>query len=161
MAGILQRVFIYFYYDLIFNEATASLFDFFDIIRAIVLVNTTVLFLSAIRMYDYWRIEQLKNGHRKENMIEIWADKRTYRVSMDSKSFIEALGNYVTYYFTDRKHLISYSSLKEVEEKLSGDFVRIHKSFVVNKHHVESYTKDNVQVNDRIIPIGKSISIKF
>lgn len=160
-AGLLQRVFIYYYYDLIFSEITTELFSAWDIIRAIILVNSTVLFLSALKMYDYWKTERATNQVEEQNLVEIRADKRTYRVPVDSITYVEGLGNYVTYYFIDRKPLISYSSLKEIESNLSKDFTRIHKSFVINRKHIDSYTNENVQISDRIIPIGKSMSLEL
>ncbi|MEQ8475267.1 LytTR family DNA-binding domain-containing protein [Fulvivirga sp.] len=160
-AGLLQRIFIYYYYDLIFSEITTELFSAWDTIRAIILVNSTVLFLSALKMYDYWKIEKASNQMEEQSLVEIRADKRTYRVPVDSITYVEGLGNYVTYYFTDRKPLISYSSLKDIEENLSKDFTRIHKSFVINRKHIDSYTNENVQINDRIIPIGKSMSLEL
>ena len=161
LGGLLQRIFIYYYYDLIFSEVTTALFSPADLIRAIILVNSTVLFLSALKMYDYWKLEHEHNKVEEQTLVEIRADKRTYRIPIDSITYVEGLGNYVTYYFTDRKPLITYSSLKDVEENLSKDFNRIHKSFVINRKHIESYTNENVQISDRIIPIGKSMSLEL
>lgn len=161
LAGLLQRVFIYFFYELFFVERAIKLWEIEGIIRAMILVNSTVLFLSAFKMYRYWQIEKEKNEQRNQDWLEIRSEKRTHRVYPADILYVEGLGNYVTYYIDGKKPLISYSSLKEVEELLPENFVRIHKSFIVNRDGILSYTAENVEIPGRILPIGKSVELAF
>ncbi len=161
IAGILQRVFIYFFHEAFFFSHLSSLWQVGGVVRSMVLVNSTVLLLSAVKMYYYWREESYKNIKINEGLIEIRSDKRNYRVKPSDIQYIEGLGNYVTFYLDDRKSLISYMSLKEAKQNLPDHFVRIHKSFIVNKDWIESYTADNVEVKGRILPIGKSIILEM
>ena len=161
LAGILQRLFIYFYYELSFEAEETTLWDVPGIIRAMILINSTVLFLGAIKMYKHWRLERDRNIESEQDLVEIRSEKRTYRINPREILYVEGLGNYVTYYFSTRKPLISYSSLKEVEQGLPNNFVRIHKSFIVNRNLIESYTSDNVEVGGRILPLGKSAVLTF
>ena len=160
-AGILQRLFIYFYYELSFETEETTLWDVPGIIRAMILINSTALFLGAIKMYKYWLMERDKNIESEQDLVEIRSEKRTYRINPREILYVEGLGNYVTYYFSNRKPLISYSSLKEVEQGLPKNFARTHKSFVVNKDFIESYTSENVEVNGRILPLGKTVDLEF
>ena len=160
VVGFLQRIFIFYYYEILLVSASDSLWDVRLIIRAMVLVNSTVLMLSAFKMYQYWRIERTLNQPGNE-LIEVRAEKRNYRIRTDEILFIEGLGNYITYYLKDQKRLISYSSLKDAEQLLPSSFLRIHKSFIINKNAVTSYTQENVDIGGRILPLGKSIVLEF
>ena len=44
-----------------------------------------------------------------------------------------------------------YGKLSEAEKQLSGDFIRIHKSFIVNKEYVFRYTYETVEMMDGTI----------
>lgn len=125
-----------------------------------VLINSTVLFLSALKMFQYWKLEKLRNTPPSEP-IEIRAEKRTYRVRPEDIIYIEGLGNYITIYLSGDKKLISYSSLKDIHKILPTSFVRTHKSFIVNKDHIISYTDDNVEISGRIIPVSKNTILEF
>jgi len=160
IAGIVQRVFIYFFHEALFATTSGSPWQIGEVVRAMVLINTTVLFLSAVKMYYYWKEEHDKNSKTDQGLIEIRSDKRTHRINPSDIQYIEGLGNYVTYYLEGRKPLISYMSLKETEQNLPDQFARIHKSFIVNKDWIESYTADNVEIKGRILPIGKSIELE-
>ncbi len=155
MAGILQRILTYYYYDLLFASEYSSLWSVSSVVRSTILVNSTVLFLSALKMYDYWRQERVKEN--EEEVLEIRSDKRNFRVRPSEILFVEGLGNYVTFYLEDKKPIISYQKLKELETILPSQFYRIHKSFIINEDKVNSYSSENIEINDRMIPVGKNI----
>lgn len=160
IGGLLQRVLVYYYYELLFNKSPSSLFDLTQTVRAIVLINSTVMFITALKILQLWKLERnAKEG--KEEAILIRADKRNYRVYPRDIYYVEGMGNYVTFYLTKDKRLISYKSMKDVEKILPDHFERIHKSFIINKNHVDSYSSENVEIANRMLPIGKSVSFSL
>lgn len=68
-------------------------------------------------------------------------------------------GNYVRFFFTDRKPLMIAKTLKDTEEMLSGfSFERIHHSHIVNINHLQSYiSKDGgyaLMKDDSLLPVS-------
>lgn len=58
---------------------------------------------------------------------------------------LEGDGNYTVFYFTDHKPLMVSKTLKEYEEILSDhNFIRTHKSHLVNKKYVERLDLENI-----------------
>ncbi|MEM1336288.1 MAG: LytTR family DNA-binding domain-containing protein [Bacteroidota bacterium] len=161
VAGMGQRLLIFFFYEQFFPNERHDLFDFMLLVRAIVLVNSTVMLISAFKMYRYWAEEKQKNQKLREQPIEIRSEKRFYRVLPSNIQYIEGLGNYVTIYQKGQKPLISYMTLKEAKAKLPDYFLRIHKSFIINKALVDSYNHESVEINARILPIGKSFDMEL
>ena len=83
------------------------------------------------------------------------------KVQLDDIHALEAYDNYSFVHSGDQKYIIG-STLKELEQKLSEhQFVRIHRSFVVNLKAVESIEEDIVTVRDLKIPIGKTYKEEF
>lgn len=58
---------------------------------------------------------------------------------------------------------IAYLTLSEIEKKLSlKSFIRIHKSFIINKDKIKSINLDQVILEDKTtIPIGKFYKYNF
>lgn len=84
------------------------------------------------------------------------ADYKTYRVKYDEIFYIEGLREYVTYYTTQRK-IVVLESLKKLEETLPIDtFLRVHKSFIVNTNKVKSLYGNQLEIDGKYIPIGKT-----
>jgi two-component system LytT family response regulator len=50
--------------------------------------------------------------------------------------------NYTNFFFTSGRKLLVIKTLKEYEELLNDcDFIRVHKSHLINLHHVKNYTR--------------------
>ena len=157
VGALLQRIFIYFFYEhnhtLNFGEIIAA----GEVLRAVVLINSTVLFLLALKVLKLYFEEREINQPMHDAKIEIKSDKRFYRVHPSAILYVEGLGNYVTYYLNDGGKIISYNSLKSVLDDLPDHFLRIHKSFIVNANAVISYDKTSVEIRKgQILPIGNS-----
>lgn len=72
--------------------------------------------------------------------------------------FVEALKDYVTIVTKDDKYTI-HSTMKDIEQKLfAPNFLRAHRSFIVNMDHVGSIQNNNLIMNEvkKEIPIGGS-----
>lgn len=159
LGGILQRVFIHlFYEELLLNNSASGLFNIMMLVRAIVLINTTVLFVLGIKLFQLWAMEHEKNKGLESEILEIRSNRKTHRVPVEDILFVEGLGNYVTYHLLDKSKITSYGSIKATLAQLPQNFRRVHKSYIVNKEHIKSYDALTIDVKDNTIPRGKSIA---
>lgn len=50
-------------------------------------------------------------------------------------------------------------SLKEVQQKLpSSLFIQVHKSYIVAVSHIDTLTKEEINIKEHNIPVGRSYS---
>lgn len=96
-----------------------------------------------------------------DHYIFIKSSKKTYRVNLDQILYIEALGDYVKIFTTERM-IVSYQSLKNIEHQLPVKyFPRIHKSFIVSLSKIELIEGNQVKIRDQYIPIGTNFKADF
>ncbi len=74
--------------------------------------------------------------------------------------YIEALENYVTLITKDDKFTIHFT-MKAIENQLpSGVFIRVHRSFIINKGMIQAIKENALELNVggslKSIPVGKS-----
>jgi DNA-binding LytR/AlgR family response regulator len=74
--------------------------------------------------------------------------------------YIEALENYVTLNTNDDKFTIHFT-MKAIEHQLpSGVFIRVHRSFIINKSMIQAIKENSLDLNVggtlKSIPVGKS-----
>lgn len=82
-------------------------------------------------------------------------------VRCDEILYAEAMDNYAIVYTAAKKH-IAHCTLKLIEDQLpASQFVRVHRSFIVNRHKINSFTKTNIQIGQANIPIGRSYTATF
>jgi DNA-binding LytR/AlgR family response regulator len=93
---------------------------------------------------------------------EIFIKKGTSLVKLKLREiiYIEALENYVTLNTSDDKFTIHFT-MKAIENQLpSGVFIRVHRSFIINKSMIQSIKENALDLNVggtlKSIPVGKS-----
>jgi len=91
-----------------------------------------------------------------EGYLIIRADRKHYKINYEDLIYIEGQKAYVTFH-TKSKKITALASLKDLDEKLpEGDFVRIHKSYIVSVKNIESLEGNILEVNGLHLPVGKS-----
>jgi DNA-binding LytR/AlgR family response regulator len=105
--------------------------------------------------------EPKEGDKQEENYIFIKSSKKTFKVNLDQILYIEALGDYVKIFTTD-KMIVSYQSLKNIETLLPAkQFPRIHKSFIIALSRIDMIEGNQVKVKDRLIPVGTNYKAEF
>ncbi|MEM1001984.1 MAG: LytTR family DNA-binding domain-containing protein, partial [Bacteroidota bacterium] len=70
--------------------------------------------------------------------------------------FIKAAGNYLEFHTID-KVIIDRNKLKDLEEQLPPNFIRTHRSYIVNKNHVISTNSSMVIIRPNVeTPLSRS-----
>lgn len=87
--------------------------------------------------------------------IYVKSERRTIKLPTDEILFIEGMNNYAKIVMEDGQYTI-YQSLTLLLEQLPGHFVRIHKSYIINKRAIRAFTSEYVEIKEKQIPIGKT-----
>ena len=91
-----------------------------------------------------------------KNYITVKSGHRLHKLQWDDILYIEGLREYVTFY-TGNGKLVVLDSLKRLEEELpSSQFMRIHKSYIVNTGKVQSLYGNQLEIGEQKLPVGKS-----
>ncbi|AXT60834.1 LytTR family transcriptional regulator [Aquimarina sp. AD10] len=162
LASIAQRLFMYFFFEDFNKFVFTEIFNISAMLRSLILINTTVIFVSSIYILLLYFREKNKNEQANSKMIELKSNRRTHIISTNSIIYIEGLGNYVNYHLSDASKITVYQSLKQCLLQLEDEnFTRIQKSFIININYLRSYDNDTVEMNNGIsLPIGAKFNIK-
>lgn len=102
-------------------------------------------------------IQYKKSGNEDAgDYIVIKAERRLYKVEYHDIIYIEGLSEYVTFHLREGKKLVSFEALKNLEKVLPNNFLRIHRSFIINKKEVKSLYGNMVEMDTAKVPIGKT-----
>ena len=85
------------------------------------------------------------------------------RINFDEILYIEGLKDYVKVYLQhEKKAVISLNTMKSMESKLpSGQFMRVHRSFIVNLNQISTIERNRIIFGDRHIPVGDQYKNRF
>ena len=102
-----------------------------------------------------------ENGAEANNLFLYFrADRKMVKVFFHEILFIESLKDYIKI-VTNTKTLVTKYVLYTLEEMLpKGEFLRIHKSFIVAVNKIDSYNAETIHISKHEIPIGKLYKIE-
>lgn len=69
--------------------------------------------------------------------------------------FIESMSDYLKIHTSDGM-LLTKEKISTIEQKLPSHFLRIHRSFILNTHHLQAYTHESIEVAGKQLPISRS-----
>jgi len=99
----------------------------------------------------------LSINERAHRFINV--NKKMVKIYIDEIVYVESLKEYVKIY-TSEKQIVTKFQLGELEEFLNNNnFLRIHRSFLVAKNKIDSFTAEEVEINGTSIPIGRTYSL--
>ena len=162
--GLVQMLISYFFFTRLMPELqTEFSLSVQSWIRNVILVNTTVLLLGTAKVFQmYIRLKEVmekqSNLTPPPEYIQVKADRKIHRLKINDILYVEGMGNYVTYHLQNGQKKMVYGSLKDTQDSLPDDFMRIHRSYLVNKTHIESYSTDHVSIGGQTIPRGKDVT---
>lgn len=87
--------------------------------------------------------------------IFVKSDKKIIKLNFNEIHHIEAYGNYIKIFID--KMILTPLTLSDFLEKLPNNFMRIHKSFIINFNQLKLIDGNQIILqNGTILPIGKS-----
>ena len=87
--------------------------------------------------------------------IFVNVNKRYVKVIFDRITYVESVKDYV-HIHTDTDTIITKDRISDFEQKLPNRFLRIHRSFIVNRDRITALTSRDIEIGLKELPIGKS-----
>ncbi|MGN6567235.1 MAG: LytR/AlgR family response regulator transcription factor [Flavipsychrobacter sp.] len=108
-----------------------------------------------IAMHNFYSSGKVAQGTIARQHLFIKEGGLFHKVSFDEILYIESDHVYVSVYTAQRRYLVR-TSLQQYHEELDKNiFVRIHRSYIVNKHKVDSIAPAHLVMGNKILPVSK------
>jgi len=92
---------------------------------------------------------------KKESVVHFKCNFKSEKVRTNNIRWIEAMGDYVKV-VTESKNYMVLSTMKSFLDKLpKNQFIRIHKSYIVNLKKVINFTTNNVNTDGEMLPLSR------
>ena len=99
-------------------------------------------------------IKREKAVKRKEFYVR--TDAKIVRIPYEKILFVEALADYVIIQTESKKHIVHFTMKGIVNRLPEDEFVRTHRSYIVNLDKIEALEDNSLLIGEKYIPIGAS-----
>lgn len=110
------------------------------------------------RQYELLHTARLSQAD-EDDALFLKTEYKVVRILSSDILYVEGMSEYLRIHFsTTAKPVVVLMSMKKMEERLSErDFMRIHKSFIINLHHISEIQRNRVLLEGgQEIPVGDS-----
>jgi DNA-binding LytR/AlgR family response regulator len=109
-------------------------------------------------------IETIKNkaNPKLENTIFVRSEGKWLKINLSKLWLIEGLKDYLRLWVDDERITI-HKTMKNFEEELAAynNFIRIHKSFIINIDYITMVENNTIKIKDQTVNIGDTYKNNF
>jgi len=117
---------------------------------------------SASRALSFYTPKEI-TAEAAPGFLTVKSEYRLIRIPIENIDYIEGLKDYVKIVTSDgEKPVLTLMSMKNLEEMLpEADFMRVHRSFIVNMNKVRVVERNCIVMGRQLIPVAESVRKRF
>ena len=124
-------------------------------------INFERFLKASHKALDYYKSKLVLNKPAEAPKLEfifIHADYSLMKIMLEDILYIEGLKDYIKIHLRTQKFpVVCRMTMKSIEEKLpSTDFIRVHKSFIINLARVEKFNNKFAEIGTTKIPLSRN-----
>ena len=126
------------------------------ILYLLVILGAVLLMLRQIKEKQLL-IDKLskENAKTRIQVLELRSKRKLIKVPIADIVYIESLSDYIKVH-TSENEITSKEKISHIIERLPSNFLRIHRSYIVNTTKISSANLSEITVGTRTLPIGRS-----
>ncbi|MEA3461705.1 MAG: LytTR family DNA-binding domain-containing protein [Bacteroidota bacterium] len=138
------------------NPKTTDIVFLTVVLYFLVFLNTLVFLIQ-----EYFRGEEKQRELETEKekltrgYLVVRSERKNSNLPYDQIEYVESLGNYVRILTSEGEPVLTREKISSLKEKLPGSFLRIHRSILVNRDKIQSFSKEMILVNEVELPLSR------
>lgn len=122
-------------------------------------VFTSSFVLMVVQLYSNQKqIKLLKEERERNNntFLMVRADRKNRQVDFNKLIYIESRADYLIMKTEGNEEIITREKISHIIKRLPDNFIRIHRSFIVNRVKVTAYNYEEVQLGSVELPLSRT-----
>lgn len=139
------------------SPVVTNIFVLAIILYFIVFLKAFVLLVKrSFRMQSKSKELEAEKNKMLKGFLTVRADRKQTNIQFDSIFYIESVGDYIKIVTDSDDSVLSYERISHIINELPENFIRIHRSFIVNCRKVDLFSKNELKINGETLPISRT-----
>lgn len=102
------------------------------------------------------RTSSVKTDSIKNDHIFVRSERKMIKICFKEILFVESIGDYLKIHL-NTKTVVTRETISGIEAKLPHqDFIRTHRSFIVSKDKIDSFTGEYIEIGRKQVPVSRN-----
>ncbi|WP_448518848.1 LytR/AlgR family response regulator transcription factor [Rhodoflexus sp.] len=111
-------------------------------------------FHAAMQKLQEFLKSRLQTDLDEDNVFIKSSGNQFIKIQLSKVLYLESLADYVNFHMEGGQQHLVLTTMKALISKLPAHFLRIHRSYVVNYHKIDSVEDDSVTIQKKKLPLG-------
>lgn len=112
---------------------------------------------AATKALNYFSMIKKTETYKRDGFIFVKSDYKLVKILLDDILYVEGLKDYVRFCTVTDNKVMSLMNMKKLEDFLpKPDFLRVHRSYIVNMSKIKLIDRGRIVFGDTYIPISES-----
>ncbi len=149
-------ILVQFHYDKISPVASDAL-TLGTVMYLMVFLGSFILMVAQLR-FQLTEIDHLKERNKKfqKSFLQVTSQRKSVKIPYEEINYIESLSDYIKICSSTNQPISSKSKISQIEKELPENFLRIHRSFIINIEKISSFDYHAVEIDQTFLNIGRT-----
>ncbi len=97
-----------------------------------------------------------KEDAQQESYLLVKSERKLNKIPTLEILYVESLGDYVKIHPESGKAVLTREKISKLQAELPANFIRIHRSFIVNTDKIENFNREQLEITDTCLPISRT-----
>ncbi len=115
--------------------------------------------LKSINTYfEVYGLSKTQNEKSSDNndFMFVRSDRRMLKIDFEAIIYMESFSDYIKIHLANET-IITRETISAIEAKLpKNQFLRIHRSYIISIPHINAFTNEHVEINNKALTISRS-----
>lgn len=123
----------------------------------IVFLGSFILMVAQLRV-RLTEIDNLKERNKKfqKSFLQVTSQRKSVKIPYEEINYIESLSDYIKIWSSTNQPISSKTKISQIEKELPENFLRIHRSFIINVEKISSFDYHAVEIDQTSLNIGRT-----
>ena len=138
------------------NPYSTNIFLLTATIYLIVFIKAFILLWQRFRVAAR-NVDTLQRQQKRDEtaFINVRSNRQIVQIDLNELQLVESMADYVVLHISGEK-IITKEKISALQDRLPTHFIRIHRSFLVNKNFVGRFNREEVELEDKTLPISRT-----
>jgi DNA-binding LytR/AlgR family response regulator len=127
-------------------------FKVMPLLMYLLIIISAFIHLSAILIKSQKRDEAIRN----KSSIVVRARRMNRLIEHKEISYLESMSDFIRIYLVSGEMIICREKISHIFERLPEEFIRIHRSYIINKNNMQSFSRESISIAGKELPISRS-----
>ena len=138
------------------NPKTTDIVFLTVVLYFFVFLNTIIFLIKEYFIgEEKQRDLQEEKDKLEKGFLTVRSQRKNCNVRHDSIIYVESLGNYVRITSSSGEEILTKEKISSLKQRLPENFLRIHRSIIINRDKVQSYNREVITVDEKELPISR------